>query len=174
MPLSYVDILSQKRRDVLREIEDLRGQVAELAARISTRENQLRNLDDLLAIEAPSSGSDEKDVAATVVATGHFLDRAHAALAAAGQPLHYRVLTQRVVDAGGYVPGKDPAANLLTQMTRDPRFARANGRGVYALADWPSVKAARSAPAGSASPRRRKVARRGSSRKGERGSGSNG
>ena len=52
-------------------------------------------------------------------AARHFLDSAFEILDAAGQPIHYRVLAQRLAQDGVYVPGQDPAANLLTQMTRD-------------------------------------------------------
>ena len=34
------------------------------------------------------------------------------------------------------VPGEVPARNLLAHIHRDPRFRRATGRGVYALAEW--------------------------------------
>jgi hypothetical protein len=41
-----------------------------------------------------------------------------------------------------YVPGKDPAANLIAHLLRDARFGRAAGRGMYGLAGWPIVRAA--------------------------------
>lgn len=159
MAVSYVDVLAAKRREVLREIEALREQINVLAARVSAKENQLRNLDDLISMEATVPSGDGNSAASqSVPASSHFLDAAFEALAAAGHPLHYRVVAQRVVEAGAYVPGKDPAANLLTQMTRDPRFARAGGRGVYGLTEWPSVMAARPGSAARRSPVRNRKA----------------
>lgn len=56
-------------------------------------------------------------------------------------PLHYRELWDAVALRGGTTVSGDPAAVLLTRITRDDRFTRA-GRGMYALAapGEPAVK----------------------------------
>lgn len=152
MAVAYVDVLTAKRSEVVRELEDLRRQSSEIAARVATREAQLRNLDELLAMESAARQTSVDLEPAASGPTRHFLDKVYEVIDAAGQPIHYRALAQRLADDGIYVPGQDPAANLLTQMTRDGRFARAGGRGLYGLAEWPSLRAgsrATAAPQGS-------------------------
>ena len=55
MMVAYVDVLTAKRSEVVRELEDLRRQTTEIATRVATKEAQLRNLDDLLAMEKSAS-----------------------------------------------------------------------------------------------------------------------
>src|SRR5438093_6679573 len=102
MAVAYVDVLKAKRADVVRELEELRRQSAELATRVTTKEAQLRNLDDLLALEGPprSAASDMQSPSET--APRHFLERAYEAVRAAGQPIHYRVLAQQLANDGVY------------------------------------------------------------------------
>ncbi len=58
-----------------------------------------------------------------------------------GEEMHYKVLAQAVVDRGGHLPEKSPAAALNAIMNRDKRFVRPNRRGYYALREHhPRVK----------------------------------
>lgn len=58
-----------------------------------------------------------------------------------GEEIHYRVLADAVVDRGGHLPEKSPAAALNAIMNRDRRFVRPNRRGFYALREHhPRVK----------------------------------
>lgn len=58
-----------------------------------------------------------------------------------GEEMHYKVLAQAVVDRGGHLPEKSPAAALNAIMNRDRRFVRPNRRGYYALREHhPRVK----------------------------------
>ena len=140
--MTYVEVLREKRQSVVAEIETLRADAAAIATRIAMKESQLHNLDDLLALEGdagtPAPARAERT---TSVRSQRFIDAAHEILRTEGKPLHYRVLSQRLSEAGVYVPGKDPAANLLAHMSRDERFGRAGGRGIYGLAGWAVVKA---------------------------------
>lgn len=52
------------------------------------------------------------------------------------QPLHYRDIVLKLQERNIYVPGKDPAATLLSRINRDNRFKRAAKRGVYGLSTW--------------------------------------
>ena len=64
------------------------------------------------------------------------------------QPMHYKEIAAKLQETNTYVPGKDPAATLLTRMTRDKRFKRTKKRGVYILSTWRvgSSKSARNRP----------------------------
>jgi len=67
-------------------------------------------------------------------------------------PLHYRDLWDEVTRRGGNIVSGNPAAVLLTRISRDDRFAKDQARGVYRLtvSDEPTK----------ASKRRRRKARR--------------
>jgi hypothetical protein len=67
-------------------------------------------------------------------------------------PLHYRDLWDAVAQRGGNIVSGNPAAVLLTRISRDDRFAKDQSRGVYRLtvSDEPTQ----------ASKRRRRRARR--------------
>ncbi|MDD5093738.1 MAG: HTH domain-containing protein [Dehalococcoidia bacterium] len=59
-----------------------------------------------------------------------------------GKPMHYRDIAAEVKKRGTDLLGKDPAATLLTKLSRDDRFKRIS-RGTYALSAW-KVRKARS------------------------------
>lgn len=163
--MTFIDVLQDKRRQVVADIERLRTDSAAIATAISIKENQLRNIDDLLAIEKGTAEPERTGAAgvASPTRSTRFIDAASELLARVGKPTHYRSLAQNLADEGVYVPGQDPAANLLAHMSRDPRFGRAGRRGMYGLADWPDVKAAAAgrrprAPGQSSRPRGRRPA----------------
>ncbi len=62
-------------------------------------------------------------------------DRVVALLREHGQPIHYRDIHQRLVQAGVQVGGKDPAGTLLARYFDDPRLYRP-ARGTYGLVEW--------------------------------------
>jgi hypothetical protein len=160
MSRPYEQILTQKRSEVLDELETLRDQSVELASKIAVKESQLRNLDDLLALEngsATTPNPRERMSPAEKKSSSSLTDQAAQALEEAGKPTHYKQLLGLLASKDVYVPGKDPGANLIAHITRDERFTRV-GRGLYALSNWPSV---RSAPRQKTKRRstRRKIAR---------------
>lgn len=71
------------------------------------------------------------------------VNAAYDLLSSLGEPLHYRKLAQALADKGIHIAGKDPAAVLLTQMSRDARFQRSDERGVYGLTSWDMRRAIR-------------------------------
>ena len=88
-------------------------------------EGWIRPEDDILQIPHSSSRSGKEPI-----------DAAHDILDSEGKPIHYRELTKRLEDQGTYLSGKDPAATLLSRMSRDRRFRRGTERGTYGLASW--------------------------------------
>jgi hypothetical protein len=140
----YVDVLRDKRTEVLAEIEGLRTQASVLAGRLAAKEGQLRNLDDLLALETGNSegrqGSDSAAPRPQSSKTQRFTDAAVGILTDRGEPIHYLELTKLLGERGVYVPGKEPGANLIAHMLRDERFTRAPARGTYGLAAWPGMR----------------------------------
>jgi hypothetical protein len=143
MTVNYSEVLRQKRSEVLREIEELRATLVQTSARIASKESQVRNLEDLLAIEQEPNRDQSPINGAASPRTGRIPDDAFQLLSEAGSPLHYREIARRLTSQGIHIPGKDPAANLLTQISRDQRFGRTHRRGTYGLREWPSLQAAR-------------------------------
>lgn len=163
--LTFTEVLRDKRRDVIADIERLRAEAAEIASRVAAKEGQLRNLDDLLAIETGTTGVGETAPALPARTSANksqrFTDAAVDVLTERGGPIHYQELARLLSERDVYVPGKDPAANLIAHMLRDPRFGHASGRGMYGLASWSAVRAAvtgRKTSKGVSRPRRSSVA----------------
>ncbi len=51
-----------------------------------------------------------------------------------GEPIHYKEWFQRLRDRGHRVSGRDPVANFLAQISRDPEIERVGSRtGLYQL-----------------------------------------
>jgi hypothetical protein len=52
------------------------------------------------------------------------------------QPMHYKEIAAKLQEGNTYIPGKNPAATLLSRMNRDSRFKRTKKRGTYTLSTW--------------------------------------
>jgi hypothetical protein len=65
------------------------------------------------------------------------LQAAHDLLRKRGKPVHYREIASQLLEQGVNIPGQNPAATLLSRLSRDDAFKRF-GRGVYGLATWKS------------------------------------
>lgn len=128
--MNYVTILQTKRADVANDLERLREEVRRASDAIAVKEAQLRNLDDLLALEG---GGGPTLVVEERRTSGNFLDTAYAILEDSQEGIHYRDLVEQLERRGVHVPGQDPAANLIAHITRDQRFVR-TARGTYGIA----------------------------------------
>jgi len=153
---TYIQTLQKKRDEVLAEVRTLRTELSELNAAIASKENQLKNIDDLLALEGEAAQSDSAGSPDSVPSGSKFIEHAYRLLSDAAKPMHYRELADLLARDHVFIPGQDPAANLLAHMSRDGRFGRTRSRGMYGLSDWPAVRAA-SRPSRSSRPRRRRA-----------------
>ena len=155
-------MLRLKRTEVLSEIDGLRTQASDISGRIAAKEGQLRNLEDLLALEGgtvPAADGAEALPRAATTKSQRFTDAAVEILAGLGSPIHYLDLVRRLSERDVYVPGKEPGANLIAHMLRDERFSRANGRGMYGLAEWPGMRQVTGSSPKSRRPRRTRTTR---------------
>lgn len=137
-------LLEQKRAELVRDLEALRAGLADLSARIQLKEGQLKNVVELLELENGKTAAPNPDSAQQngTPRRAPFLAAAAALLEHVDRAMHYRQLAATLARQDVYVPGRDPAANLLAHMTRDARFRRF-GRGLYGLQHWPQEKAVR-------------------------------
>jgi hypothetical protein len=127
--MDYVESLKAKRGEISAELEHLRVSRREVDERIAVREGQLRNIEELLALEGEEQEVQVDDPAAS----GHFMDSVVDELTASTTGMHYTDILRRVQARGVEIPGRDPGANLIAHMSRDARVVRV-GRGTYAMA----------------------------------------
>ena len=129
----YIPVLKNKLKVLEREISTLRNKVSDLFKNITAKQEQMHHILELLAIEGYDPTTKEKIDAGDV----HITDIAFNILNndSSNDPLHYRDLANLIQSKGFYIPGKDPAANLLSQINRDDRFIRVSS-GTYGLTKW--------------------------------------
>ena len=149
-----VVILTKKRENLVsqinnfnKEIEQLRNEynknLAVLKEKQHPLQNALQHIEALLEIEGWGKNKNavnqvsNKNNKATVT----FIDKAVEVLQEANEPLHFKVIYEKIEKSGFHVPGKDGAATFLAKMSRDGRFKRIKKRGTYALTTWKVAKA---------------------------------
>ena len=149
IPQALKRVLLGRRKEHVEALEKIDDEVSEIQKELSRRINDARlrrqpieealsHLDALLRIEGWTE-SEEDNVHHTQVLSGNgkgSIEAAYDLLSTLGMPLHYRELALKLSESGVYLAGKDPAATLLSKMSRDDRFKRAHERGVYGLASW--------------------------------------
>jgi len=141
--------LKLKRDSLLEQIRStdaLIGQVqAELSSKLEelysnkkTYEETLSHIHAILKIETNSAEkervsnySDNDGVSIT--------DSAFSILQELHQPMHYKDIATALRDRGVHISGIDPAATLLSRISRDDRFKRVK-RGTYGLKGWRTPK----------------------------------
>ena len=143
------EVLLRKRETLLRELKEvntailqLRGEynrrLKQLLAQKQPSEEALQHLEALLRIEGAkldnSQDATEGNMAATVLTgTAFALDAAFRLLEHVHRPMHYRAIASKLQEQHIFIPGKDPAATLLSGFIRDARFKRTRKRGTYTL-----------------------------------------
>ena len=130
---SYVDALLQKLNDLKAAINKDRQHIKVLLEQVQAKEEQANYIVKLLEAEDVSlSGKVAEGILPKSIS-----DMAYEKLSqnAAKEPVHYRQLADLIIADGKLIPGQDPAANLVSHLSRDSRFIRV-GRGTYGLAEW--------------------------------------
>ena len=141
--------LMVRRQSLAKEIEGLTEVIsqtqAEYAANIEklqtkkrTLEGALQHVVALLRFEGYVSETNPSDNlnGANNAEPVSLTDAAHKLLTELHEPLHYKEITLKLQEKEIHIPGKDPAATLLSRINRDGRFKRTKRRGVYALSTW--------------------------------------
>ena len=130
---NYVFELKNKLSLLQAEIADLQKSVQASLEKIDEKQKVVEHIVRLLAIEGV--GLEDFEIA-------DYINKSYSGLAFelltafdSKEPLHYRELYKIFVAKGIPVSGKDPAANLLTHISRDDRFVRV-APGTYGLKEW--------------------------------------
>lgn len=151
------EALLLKRESLIRELQQIDAAVAlvqeeysrkleQLQAQKRPSEEALQHVEALLRLEGYSMVSRQNTAngsgATAATGTASALDAAFALLEGLHKPMHYKEIVRKLQEQDIYIPGKDPAATLLSKMNRDGRFKRTTSRGTYALSTW-RVRAAK-------------------------------
>ncbi len=129
----YVDALSERFDELANGINIEKDKVNQILEGIQEMEKQMEYIVRLLDAEGVSlDGRGEEFLIQKSVA-----DIAYDVLEKRSEkePIHYKELADLIIANGHLIPGKNPAANLISHLGRDNRFTR-TGRGVYGLAEW--------------------------------------
>lgn len=132
--LSELNSVSSKiQEEYTRKLDELQSQKKPL-------EEALQHIDALLRFEGNNVNYGKAGVRASIRVQANTnstpTDAAFDLFTELHQPLHYKELTAKLQEKNVFIPGKDPAATLLSRINRDSRFKRTKKRGVYALSSW--------------------------------------
>jgi len=145
------EALFLKRAELTRELKELDAIISEVQREYSLRleqllvqkkplEDALYHVEALLRFEGPSTkdSSNIGHVSTTpaVIARTSVTDAVLNLLEELHQPMHYKHIAAKLQERNTYIPGKNPAATLLSRMSRDTRFKRTKKRGMYSLSTW--------------------------------------
>jgi hypothetical protein len=145
------EALFLKRAELTRELKELDAIISRVQQEYSLRleqllvqkkplEDALYHVEALLRFEGPSTkdSSNIGHVSTTpaVIARTSVTDAVLNLLEELHQPMHYKHIAVKLQERSTYIPGKNPAATLLSRMSRDKRFKRTKKRGMYALSTW--------------------------------------
>jgi len=145
------EALFLKRAEVARELKELDAVISSLQReyflRLEQLQSQKKSLQDalhhveaLLRFDAehtrhsPSIVDDRARL--LITAETSVTDAAFSLLEELHQPMHYKHIAAKLQERNAYIPGRNPAATLLSRMSRDNRFVRTEKRGTYALLTW--------------------------------------
>ena len=130
---AYIDALQRRLEELNGAIGSEQVKARQLLEAIASKEEQVTHITQLLAAEGvrvgdASSGEGRKK-SVPEMAYEILADRPEQ------KAIHYRDLADLIMAEGEFIPGRNPAANLISHLSRDERFVR-TGRGTYGLASW--------------------------------------
>jgi hypothetical protein len=121
------DNLRKWQHQLISEIEMDDQQISKLQSQRNAKYEKLKHVDALLGISSivrgPSGGGPRE-------CNTKFLDECERILRASSEPMHTKVLAQRLLDEGIAIPGTGTFQYLNTMLWRSPRFIRV-AKGTY-------------------------------------------
>lgn len=128
----FVKAVQQESDQVDAELQKVLAELEPLLQERRRLEQRAKALETVMSTYQGGQPPSGRSLPTTDLASGgrHFLDVAHDILRREGE-LYYELLLQRLEESGSRVPGRNPGANLIAHMGRDPRFKRTR-RGTYA------------------------------------------
>ncbi len=144
--MNIEEVLLPKRESLMRELKQLDSIISQIQDEYSKKLEQLqeqkrpfqealRHVEALLKLEGWSMAANPDANATNNTGATSAIDAAFSLLEELHQPMHYKEIVEKLHERRIYIAGKDPAATLLSKMSRDTRFKRTK-RGTYALSSW--------------------------------------
>jgi DNA gyrase/topoisomerase IV subunit A len=130
---AYIDSLKWKLEQIKKEIAEHQEEIQRLFKIIEDEQEQGKHIRQLLA----SEGEQLQDSELANLAYVEIAESAYQYLNSLEdqKPLHYTEIAKTVMSQGILISGKNPAANLLSHISRDDRFIR-TAPGTYGLKSW--------------------------------------
>lgn len=128
----YIETLKWRLSELKEEIMVHQKNIRELFKQVESKQEQIKSITQLLAAE--DLLIDDSDLAELVDASIEDLTYELLRSDPDRKPYHYKVITKNLLSQGVLIPGKDPAANLLSHISRDERFVR-TASGTYGLVE---------------------------------------
>ncbi|UOF90745.1 hypothetical protein LSG31_00235 [Fodinisporobacter ferrooxydans] len=123
------------------ELEELRKETARIQEEILQKQREYQVLQQKiqgLTMFLESEESAKNEVAATIERKSDAEQIKNAIceiLKGSPCPLHYTEILDFLTVRGYTIPGKDKKQNLLSYLSRDPRFQRGENRGTYTIVE---------------------------------------
>ena len=129
---NYIQSLHWRLNDLKSEIAELQIRIQDIFLVLEQKREQAQHIMKLLATEGVEI--DDPELASLTMAISDIVNKY---LSSQGNksPVHYNNITQALMSKGILIPGKNPAANLLSHISRDQRFVRTSP-GTYGLKEW--------------------------------------
>ena len=121
------DNLRKWQHQLISEIEMDDQQISKLQSQRNAKYEKLKHVDALLGI---STITRQLRGGPRGVRANKFLDECERILRASPEPMHTKVLAQRLLDEGIAIPGTGTFQYLNTMLWRSPRFIRV-AKGTY-------------------------------------------
>jgi len=115
------------------EIASLQANSQEISKSIDLKRGQAQHIMELLSAEGSKINNPEALVLNTLAVNDIAYD--YLKTLDTKQPTHYHDLANALISKGIQIPGRNPAANLLSHISRDERFVR-TAPGTYGLTEW--------------------------------------
>jgi len=126
----YLETLKWRLSQLKEEIVEHQNKIQEIFRQVEIEQEQIKSITQLLATEGMLI--DDPDLAAMTDAPIADLAFKFLQNDPDHKPAHYSKITKNIMAQGILIPGKNPAANLLTHISRDDRFVRTSS-GTYGL-----------------------------------------
>lgn len=130
----YIENLRSRLNVVREELNALHEQASSIIREMESKQQLVHHLSRLLTVEGYEAYEDDLEelgpLTRPVDLAFEYMDQQDG-----HSVVHYRELTSILISRGAIIAGKDPAANLLTQMSKDSRFVRV-APGKYGLTKW--------------------------------------
>lgn len=130
---NYINELKTKLENLRDEITILQKEIQSIFEKIEEKQKSVNYIVELLRIE--NVDINKKDIEDISIKSVPDIVYDYLSTKKDKESMHYLEIFKNIYSNGILIPGKNPAANLLTQINKDNRFVRV-APGTYGLTEW--------------------------------------